>query len=276
MRKILFYLSPIVLAIGIFFIVISVFYSKDKGVGALQITSVPKSKVYLDGKYMGETPFCKCDSGNLLVARNYSLKLIPVENGFEVFNYTISVNPSVLTAVDRTFGPIGKSYGSIISLEKNGHSNLAQIFIASFPYGAKIKLDGNNVGATPLMLDATSSDHDLLVSKQGYKNKDLKVHSVNGYKLEAIVFLPIEEVSSLSALISPVASPSPILQQVKILNTPTGFLRVRNSPSFGGSQIGEINPGEFFPLISEQNGWFEIKLKNNKTGWISSSYALKQ
>lgn len=275
MRKLLFYISPVVLALGVFLIIIGFFYSKNPGKGALQITSIPKSKVYLDGKYVGETPFCKCDQNDLLPVKSYDLILTPEESDLEKFEYRININPSVLTVVDRTFGQIGKSSGSIITLDKLSNNLPAQLFISTFPYGANIVLDGNNIGNAPLTKNVTASDHDLNVSFDGYKNKDVKVHTVDGYRLDIIIFLTTSDLNS-----SKILSPTPIMatKTVKILDTPTGFLRVRSDPSFGGNEVAQVKPGETYPLIIEQNGWYEISLASNsaKLGWITASYAVKQ
>jgi uncharacterized protein YgiM (DUF1202 family) len=60
------------------------------------------------------------------------------------------------------------------------------------------------------------------------------------------------------------------------LQTPTGFLRVRDQASLNGAEIGQVKPGETYALLDEQTGWYQIKLTNGKTGWISSQYAQKQ
>ena len=64
---------------------------------------------------------------------------------------------------------------------------------------------------------------------------------------------------------------------VEILSTPTGFLRVRSNPSLGGTEIGQVKPGESYPLLSSQSGWYQIKvdLSATSSGWISSQYAKK-
>ncbi|MCL5970413.1 MAG: SH3 domain-containing protein, partial [Patescibacteria group bacterium] len=78
----------------------------------------------------------------------------------------------------------------------------------------------------------------------------------------------------------PSSSPSstqPAIQSVKILilDTPTGFLRVRDSASLSGKEIAQVKPGEKYDFLSEQTGWFEIKLNDGKTGFISSQYSQK-
>ena len=105
----------------------------------------------------------------------------------------------------------------------------------------------------------------------------MKIKTALGFKLNALVFLGIN--ADLSS--SPQASVSAVIvQKVLILNTPTGFLRVRESNSLTSSEIAQVKPGESFELLEEDGNWFKIKLDSsigkNNVGWISSSYAIKQ
>ena len=58
---------------------------------------------------------------------------------------------------------------------------------------------------------------------------------------------------------------------IVINDTPTGFLRVRQEPK--GREIARVNPGESFKMLSQQDGCFEIELKDGSVGWISSEYS---
>ena len=95
------------------------------------------------------------------------------------------------------------------------------------------------------------------------------------------MFLGINPIIS-SPSAAPIASiPATVtIQKVLILDTPNGFLRVRESNSTGSREITRVSDGETFELVDEKNGWFEIKLNSpageGKTGWISSQYAKKQ
>jgi N-acetylmuramoyl-L-alanine amidase len=64
--------------------------------------------------------------------------------------------------------------------------------------------------------------------------------------------------------------------KVLILQTPTGFLRVRDQASLNGTEMGQVKPGETYQLLDERTDWFQIKLTNGQSGWISSQYAQKQ
>lgn len=57
-----------------------------------------------------------------------------------------------------------------------------------------------------------------------------------------------------------------------ILDTPTGFLRIRKSP--WGEEIGKAEPGEKYEYLKEDDEWTQIILKDG-TGWVYSQYVSK-
>ncbi len=279
MKKLLFILVPIFLAI-IIFVVIFIFVNKNSGTGALQVTSAPVSKVYIDGKLIGQTPICKCQANDMISSGVHSLRLVPTQGNFDPFEEKITITSSVLTVVDRTFGPGASSQGSIISLSQIQDKKDAQLLIISFPDKSQVFLDSNPSGQTPLLLqNVTPSDHDIKLTKDGYKDKTIRIRTVAGYKLEALVYLGVN-LTTATASALPSATPSATQApqasvSITILNTPTGFLRVRNAPSLGGAEIGQVKPGEKYQLLNEQTGWYQIKLTNGTLGWVSSQYAQK-
>ena len=287
MRIIALFLVPLLIAIAVIggFLF---YFSKNEGKGALQVTSQPKSQVYLNGKLLGETPFCKCETSEMLPTGEYTLKLVPKEQGFTPFENKVTITKSILTVVDRTFGQGADSEGSIISLSPLDNKKAAEILVVSFPESADVFVDTNAVGTTPLLLkNQTISDHEVKVKKDGYKEKTVRIRTVEGYKLNSLIFLGINpNVIDLSPTPTPTASPAASVTPgpsgttkptVLILQTPTGFLRVRDQASLSGAEIARVTPGETLELVSEVQGWFEIKLKDGKTtGYISTQYAQKQ
>src|SRR5205823_2818428 len=138
-------------------------------------------------KEIGKTPLCKCDPKDMLAVGDYTIRLEPISGGYQSYEEKVTITQSVLTVVDRTFGDVGKSSGSVISLTPIKDTSNAQVFVASFPYGASITIDSNQSGITPVTLDhITDSDHELTVSKTGYESKAIRIHGVLGYKLSAI------------------------------------------------------------------------------------------
>lgn len=280
MKKLLFFLLPIVFALIAFAVVTIILTQKDTGKGALQVTSAPQSNVYLNNKLLGTTPLCKCDGQELLPTGEYTIRIVPVDPTLsnQPFEQKITIAKSVLTVVDRTFGQGATSQGSIITLSPltSGDNKTGALSVVSFPSGVTVSLDGNKLGAAPLTASQIiESDHDLLLSKEGYKNKAIRIHTVNGYVLSVIAFLGIDTTAFASDS-AQVASTSAQPTKVKILTTPTGFLRVRDVASFGGTEIAEVKPGEEYTLVTEEGDWTEIKLSSGKIGWVSSSYVEKE
>jgi len=278
MRKILFVVVCFLIAILIFSLVVYLLGQRPEK-GALQVTSSPKAQVYINGKLSGETPLCLCVAKDMLGTGEYTIRLVPKEGNFEPFQRKITINPKVLTVVDRSFSQTALSQASVISLSKIEDNKDAQISVISFPTDSQVYLDSDLVGQSPVLLkNITESDHEIKVVRQGYKDKTVRIRTVLGYKLEAIVYLGIDpQVASSSATL--ISSPSATVtgkETVTILDTPTGFLRVRKDPSVGAAEVGRVIPDEVFDLLDEQTGWYKIKLKSDVEGWVSSQYAKKQ
>lgn len=281
-KKILLFLLPFVLAVAVFFVIVFVL-NKDSNKGALQVTANPKSKIYLNDKMIGETPMCRCSGNDMLTPGQYSLKLVSESGDFSPYEEKVTVNPSVLTVLDRNFGEGGLSDSKTITLTKLDDKNASELMVISFPEGVSVFMDGNLLGTTPLTnSNLTESDHELRLSKNGYRDKSIRIRGVIGYKLTMVASLGIlpdllsSQSATLEASSSAQVSTQPQITKVVILDTPTGFLRVRSEGSLAGSEIGKVSPGETYELIDEMTNWYEIKLSDGKLGWISSQYAKKQ
>jgi hypothetical protein len=232
--------------------------------------------------------------------------LVPQDSSIQPFEQKIPINKSVITVVDVSFGDKNNTSASIISLDPLPDTNTTQIFATSFPDGAKVFLAKNDSGKTPVLLkDVTDSDHEILFNKDGYETNDLHVHTVKGYKLSAVTILSVKSDLTATTSAVPTASvsgsptPSPTgtpsgtptpTQKISItpttaastssggklliLSTPTGFLNVRSTP--GGAAVGQVSPGQTFPVLGEQVGWYEIQLSDGTKGWVSGQYTKKQ
>jgi uncharacterized protein YgiM (DUF1202 family) len=58
--------------------------------------------------------------------------------------------------------------------------------------------------------------------------------------------------------------------EVVIQETPTGWLRVRQTPS--GEEIGRVYPGEKYRFLSQESGWYQIEFEGEEA-WVSGTYA---
>jgi hypothetical protein len=278
MKKFFLLITPLLIAVLIFFGILF-FLDRRSGKGALQVTAVPKSKVYINNKLVGSTPLCLCDLSQMLLIGDYSIKLVPDSGDFLPFEEKITISKSTLTAFDRTFADNGSNDGSVVSLIPLDDKKEIELLVISLPDKANVFLDNNPVGTTPLLLKQISeSDHDLRLTLDGYRDKALKIKTALGYKLSSLVFLGINpDLSSVPIIASSAASPiATASASILILNTPTGFLRVRESNSILSNEIAKVNPGESYEFVEEKNSWFKIKLTDGRLGWVNSSYVIKK
>ena len=277
MRKyLLLALSAFFITTGVL-IILNFNQLKPHGYGGLKVTANLQSKIYLDGKLQGTTPFCRCTPENNLKEGEYLLKIAPDDQKIVPFSYRINIEKGVLTVVDRTFLPGSFASAYILSLEKI-NSKESEIMVISIPDQALVSIDGNTQGVTPYSLKNTaSSDHDIELSKDGYNKKTIRIKTIPSYKLIANVLLGTKNENQIGTeqnTPTPTKTASPSAS-VRINDTPTGFLRVRKEPSLSSDEITRVSPGEIFPYISEQEDWIEIKLKDGKKGWVSSVFAEK-
>lgn len=174
--------------------------------GALQVTSLPPSDVYLEGELIGKTPFCKCEGNNMLPRGEYIIRLIPKDSSLEFIEEKINIYKGLLTVVDRTFAAGGKSEMSIISLTPLADKTSSQIRIISIPDGVDVFLNNKLVGKSPLLLKAVpESQHMLTLQKDGYKKKTTALLTTKGYEVNAIMQLAVESryvLATSSAIVS--------------------------------------------------------------------------
>ena len=293
MKKIiLVFTISFILALGLFLLA-KVYLGANQQRGALQVTSSPESKVYLNNEYIGQTPLCKCEASDMLEAGEYTIRVVPVDEKLREFQEKITISAAVLTVVDRTFGENSLSEGSVISLSPLDDPESNELLVVSFPQGAEVLLDDASIGNTPILHEKpTESDHILRVLKDGYNEKEVRIRTPLGYKLTVAVYLSTNNTnlgSVQSQATDPLAEDDPVASssadseeekddalQVVILDTPTDFLRVRQGPDPSSFEVGRVAPGDVYTVEDQQEGWYKITTKDGTAGWISQEFANKQ
>lgn len=282
MKKVIVIVVPSLICIVIIIFLVNTFLLRNNEKGALQVTASPSSKVYINDKLIGQTPLCKCNVSDMLKTGEYTIRLVPTTGSLNEFQEKITISKSVLTVVDRKFGPGATSEGSIITLSQLKSGEKASLLVVSTPTRAEVLVDNLSSGFTPVVIDKlTDSDHELLIRKSGYLDKKVRIRTPGGYKLLASVYLSVDEdglslTPSPTQVASPSASPTPIVSKIVISQTPTGFLRVRASNNVNAGEVGRVSPGQTFDILSEIDDWYQITLPSGITGWVSSQYATKQ
>ncbi len=305
----------LILIAGLFLFVKPRFLSGSTNQAVLKVNSNPEATVFLDNQNLGKTPLeIKYKPGS------YTLKIVPETTVAQLLSWEgkVDLNANLLTFVNRDLGESElKSGGEILSLESVS-GRKAEIAVVSKPDATEVTLGTESKGTAPLVLsDVEPGNYDLTVAATGYTSRTVKVKATSGYKLTANFQLvssdnvaspgadvlpestskpsPSSKAStspkpsaSAKASASPSAAPSskktatspPPVPYVKILDTPTGFLRVRSEPSTStGEEVARVNPGEYYSLLDEQESsgtvWYKIEYATDKAGWVSGQYADK-
>ncbi len=244
--------------------------------GGLKVDSTPKSSVFINGSFVGETPY-----RGSFKAEKILLKLIPREDGtnFTPFETSITLSPGIETAVSRNFGESEDySSGYIISFEK-GEKGTAALVAVSQPDNAQVLVDGVSRGFSPYETSTIApAMHEIGIRSPGYTDFSINIKTLVGYRVTLYAKLARENAQALDKG----SGKTPVKKVVSILDTPTGFLRVRSQPGSEGTEIAQVKPGDVFDYLDTdvETGWIEIQYEASKSGlpsgivgWISGDYA---
>jgi len=279
-------LKIVLLAVGLaVFIILAVLfvvgYFKPQKAGIIIETS-PSSMVYINGEQVGRSRYEATRSPG-----EVTVKLVPESKDTPLMPYEtkVSLVSGVKTIIQRNFANTKEaSSGIIVSFEKSVDDETS-ISVVSTPDSAQVTIDGQVRGFAPFKSSQiTEGEHNLTLEATDYESKSIDIKTYKGYKLTAIFDLVVtsrvdEPISSLA----PTASPDPEEEFVEILETPTGFLRVRSEPSTLASEVGQVEPGKKYKLIDtdEKTGWYKIELQSKQgvsdaeSGWVTNQYAEK-
>jgi hypothetical protein len=258
------------LILGIVFFVMGSLNSKPAGI---KIETTPAANVFIDGEQVGRTPYSGTrKSGEI------TIKLIPesFETPLAPFETKVTLVDGIETIIKREFGESDEaSSGEIISFEKIGGKE-ASLAVVSIPDAAQISIDGSVRGFAPYKTSSiVPGEHNVIVYAPGFSEKSFSIGTVEGYKLTVVVKLKPNGEEVLADEDEELEEPKQ--EEVKILSTPTGFLRVRSEPSTAGEEVAQVEPGDLYPYLDtdEDTGWFKIEYEDGEEGWVSNQYAKK-
>lgn len=235
-----------------------------KSPAGIWVEANKEAQVVVDGKVLGKTPLKEVN----LKEGEHQLE-IKDSSSSAVWKELIRLNGGTLTVVNRDLDQEpSKTAGEVITLERG-----QGIMVTSIPGGAKVQIDGEEKGETPLFLPALSAgDHLFLISKDNFINRTVKAKVTQDYGLNLNVDLAQQEAEvELPASLAIQTAP-----RLKVLQTPTGFLRVRATPSTGGQEITRVSPGDELTLLEEiSSSWLKIKTTDGKEGYVATQYIQK-
>ncbi len=61
-------------------------------------------------------------------------------------------------------------------------------------------------------------------------------------------------------------------KKATVLNTGTGWLRVRDVAGLAGTEVAKVDVGKEYPVLEEGTGWVKIKVSETVQGWVSADY----
>ncbi len=276
---------------------------------ALQITSNPKTTVYLNEEKVGSTPYFS----EKIKPMEYKIKLVPeTGNGLTTtWEGHVELISGVMTVISRDLAENEeKSSGYVLTLEPKTDKTSASLSVITNPDGSVVSLNGEPKGFAPLSQDGLNEgEYSLVISSPGYVEKSLKAKVVKGYTLVAKIQLAKmdeenltqepeatesaetkeepEESSAPSPKTSPSSSPKASAKPspkttsneeltrpyVEIQSPTVGWVRVRKEPSTSSEELTKVNDKEKYKYLDSQSGWYKIEYEAGKTGWISGKYA---
>lgn len=232
----------------------------EKKVSQLQVFSNPKTNVFLNNKNIGTTPLISND----FKTGKYQIKL--ATDSASWLNQ-INLNSGTITIVNLQLAPQDGegATGETLELVKG-----KGIIVISRPEKVIVSVDGREIGTTPVSINnITPGEHRIEVFKEFYLKRAIMIQVHDGYS--TLISVELAKEKAKEATNSAVSAQN----SITILETPTGWLRVRSQPSLSAVEIGRINSAEKHTLIQEQAGWYKIRLPDGKEGWISAQYAKK-
>jgi len=149
---------------GLGFLIFSKVLSKP-GKAALQITSTPNARVFLNGEDTGKiTPFFD----DQLEVDEYTVKLIPEDTGEGLVPWEGKVNlvANIVTSISYRLGASEESLsGEVLSLEKIGDAKTSSLAVISQPDEGLVKINGESRGFAPVSVEnLPAGEYQLTVS----------------------------------------------------------------------------------------------------------------
>lgn len=266
----------------------------------IQITSNPQADILINGENKTKTPLVQ----EGLNPGSYTVRLTPEDTSLSPFEIKVNLNPGTFTVIDHQFGKTQDlDSGFVLTFEKlGGNIKTNEVSIVTTPPHVAVLVDGSpsNFSGQPIQ-NISSGDRVFTLQAPGYQDKIVRANVKDGYRLVVNAQLasqPIQVTPTPTPIptttlvpdrtITPSSSAgnvTPLPKQgsstsditppyVEILDTPTGWLKVRQSPSTSSPEVAKVNPGDKFAYKeSSTSGWFQIEYVSAKWGYVSNQYS---
>ncbi len=251
------------ISIVLFFAVVFSGCSITPKKSGIEVMSIPNAKVFIDGKEQGMTPY----KNNSLKPGEITINLQTDDN--KTVTKKVELTNKVNTVFSWNFGEKDNNGGYLLTMEKTGDEKKSGLIINVSPDKSAITIDGELKGFSPIKIDDIGeADKQITISFPGHKTNNLFVKAIKGYQL--IVDVKLAEEEKIEKIITPAPTIS-MVAKVKIKETETGWLRVREKDNNNSKEIARVRPGESYEVVEENSEWVKINI-NNLYGWISTKY----
>ncbi|OGV91444.1 hypothetical protein A2783_01415 [Microgenomates group bacterium RIFCSPHIGHO2_01_FULL_45_11] len=269
---------------------------------ALNVTSEPESLVYINDREVGTTPYYSEE----VEPGEYRLQLAVKDKPEIRWQTQVSLKPQLLTSVQREFGENEENSSYyVLTLESLSSKSAIELTVVTVPDSVIVKVDGEPVGFAPVTTDDfEAGEHEAVLETPGYRALTVPFNLLAGHRLTVTAQLArdqgltgemtatgsakLDDEATKSASPKPTprskASPTPTSTRsatlktpyVEILETGTGWLRVRSEPDAynADNELTKVDVGKTFPYVeANDDGWYKIEYDKGKTGWIVARYA---
>ncbi|KKT82960.1 MAG: WD40-domain containing protein [candidate division WWE3 bacterium GW2011_GWC2_44_9] len=258
----------------------SLWYEKSDTGNVLSVISEPSDAlVFIDGSEVGKTPFAsdkltdgayelRIEKANyepqnfrLSVFKdqkvNVAFKLFPLPAPASVKLMTGSTNIYDVNSADSiiTANPQQWAKALVYWNKTRGINIMGYGINRDFVFKYVLDFAGNFYDT-----DASAVDPEKVVLADGkiaYLRKEADVEGVSAQAKESL---------------AKIGTGAGLGKSVKVITTPTGWLRVRSTASLNGTEVGRLSVGDIVTVIEESAGWVKIKSASGLEGWASADY----
>jgi len=268
--------------------------------GLQVITNEIPASLFLDDQYLDKTPFIN----KKIKHGNYNLRIQPDDKSLVPYDIPVVLRMGMITVVDWNPSSSLETTGGVVfemDKSKNGQTTLE---FESIPNNAIITVDEGTKQFSPLTMDVSEGNHTFEVSLPSYQTQQRAVNVIKNHSIKLTIILgkeltpivpPQEIIPNIPAETNPEATETGIAtdsakpntssllgnSDAKVQILSTGFfvegqevLRVRNSPSSAGTEIGFAKVGQSYPYREQSGEWFAIDF-DGQIGWIANQYSQK-
>jgi hypothetical protein len=141
-------------------------------------------------------------------------------------------------------------------------------------------LDGGEKHFSPTTLALSEGTHALEMSLPSYQTQQHSLNVPIGHTATVTVILgklsaqPSSQ-ENVNEVSPPAGEPSVRILSTNFFFNNTEVLRVRETPSPSGRELGFAPVGSRHSLLGEQTGWYQINF-NDQPGWVSAQFSQKE